>query len=300
MSLSNRLLVAGIPLVPKPIVGFFSQRYIAGDKLEDAVRVVRELNRDGMMATLDVLGEEVKSREEARAAADTYKKVLAVIQSEKLDANVSVKLTQMGLKLDPKFCREIFREVVREARERGIFVRMDMEDSGCTEETLAMYDELRREFSLVGVALQAYLRRTVCDADSLLRDGKANFRLCKGIYVEPRLIAYKNRELINRNFTLALERMLQGGAYVGIATHDERLVWEGMRLVRELGLPQDRYEFQMLLGVDAELRRIILAAGHRLRIYVPFGDKWYPYSMRRLRENPQIAKYVLQNIFHRA
>ena len=300
MNVINRVLVTGIPLVPKPIVGFFSRRYIAGEALEDAVHVVRELNRDGMMATLDVLGEETSSREEARAAAETYKRVLAVIQSEKLDANVSVKLTQMGLKLDARFCCEVFREVVREAHQRGIFVRIDMEDSACTSETLAIYDELRREFDNVGVVLQAYLRRTVFDADSLMQNGRANFRLCKGIYIEPRLIAYRDKELINRNFTLALERMLHEGAYVGIATHDERLVWEGMRLVRELNLPKERYEFQMLLGVDTELRKIILAAGHRLRIYVPFGEKWYRYSMRRLRENPQVTRYVLQNLFHRA
>ncbi len=300
MNVINRVLVAGIPLVPKPIVGFFSRRYIAGETLEDAVRVVRELNRDGMMATLDVLGEEINTREEARSAADTYKQVLAVIQSEKLDANVSVKLTQMGLKHDARFCREIFRQVVHEARQRGIFVRIDMEDSTCTGETLAIYGDLRREFDNVGVVLQAYLRRTAADADSLMQDGRANFRLCKGIYVEPRLIAYGDKELINRNFTLVLERMLHDGAYVGIATHDERLVWEGMRLVRELGLLKERYEFQMLLGVDSELRKIILAAGHRLRIYVPFGEKWYRYSMRRLRENPQIARYVFQNVFRRA
>jgi len=300
MNVINRVLVTGIPLVPKPIVGFFSRRYIAGKALEDAVRVVREINRDGMMATLDVLGEETSSREEARAAAETYKRVLAVIQSEKLDANVSVKLTQMALKLDPRFCREVFREVVREAHQRGIFVRIDMEDSSCTDETLAIYEELRREFDNVGIVLQAYLRRTVFDADSLIQNGRTNFRLCKGIYVEPRLIAYGDKDLINRNFTLVLERMLHDGAYVGIATHDERLVWEGMRLVRELNLPKERYEFQMLLGVDTELRKIILAAGHRLRIYVPFGEKWYRYSMRRLRENPQIGRYVIQNLFHRA
>lgn len=300
MNVIDRLLVAGIPFVPKPIVGFFSRRYIAGEALDDAVRVVRELNHKGMMATLDVLGEETSSREEARAAAETYKRVLAVIQSEKLDANVSVKLTQMALKLDARFCREVFHEVVREAHQRGIFVRIDMEDSTCTDETLAIYDELRREFDNVGIVLQAYLRRTVFDADSLMQNGRANFRLCKGIYIEPRLIAYRDKDLINRNFTLALERMLHEGAYVGIATHDERLVWEGMRLVRELNLPKERYEFQMLVGVDTELRKIILAAGHRLRIYVPFGEKWYRYSMRRLRENPQVTRYVLQNLFHRA
>jgi proline dehydrogenase len=300
MSVTNRILVAGIPLVPKPIVGFFSRKYIAGEKLKDAVRVVRELNRDGMMATIDVLGEEISTREEARAAADTYKRVLATIQSEKLDANISVKLTQMGLKLDSKYCREVFREVVREAHQKGIFVRIDMEDSTCTDETLAIYHELRREFDKIGVVLQAYMRRTIADAVSLMQNGRTNFRLCKGIYVEPRLIAYREKELVRRNFALVLEQMLRQGAYVGIATHDEMLVWEGMRLVHKMGLSKDRYEFQMLLGVEAELRKIILAAGHRLRVYVPFGEKWYAYSIRRLRENPQMARYVIQNIFRRA
>lgn len=297
MNIIDRVLVTGIPLIPKSIVGFFSQRYIAGEKLKDAVRVVRELNKQGMMATIDVLGEEVASREESLAAADLYKKVLEVIQSENLDSNVSVKLTQMGLKLDPDFCREAFREIVRDAYRRGNFVRIDMEDSTCTDETLAIYNGLRREFDNVGIVLQSYLRRTADDADTLMKNGAANFRICKGIYVEPRRIAYKDPELVNRNFTFVLERMLQGGTYVGIATHDEQLVWEGMRLVRELGLPKERYEFQMLLGVDEELRKIILKAGHRLRIYVPFGEKWFPYSMRRLKENPQIARYVLRNIF---
>ena len=296
MNIINRILVLGIPLIPKSIVGFFSQRYIAGEKLKDAVRVVRELNKQGMMATVDVLGEEVASREEALVAADLYKKVLEVIQPESLDSNVSVKLTQMGLKFDPHFCREAFREVVREAHRRGNFVRIDMEDSACTDETLAIYNGLRREFTNVGVALQAYLRRTAADTDALMRNGPANFRLCKGIYVEARRIAYKDHDLVNRNFTFVLEQMLHQGAYVGIATHDEFLVWEGMRLVRELNLSKDQYEFQMLLGVDIELRKIILAAGHRLRIYVPFGDQWYPYSIRRLKENPQIARYVLRNI----
>jgi proline dehydrogenase len=296
MSIIDRALVAGIPLVPKPIVGFFSRRYIAGDTLADAVRVVRELNAQGMMATLDVLGEEVGSREEVLDATDLYKQALAAIQSESLDCNISVKLTQMGLKFDRDFCREAFREVVREADRRGNFVRIDMEDSTCTDETLAIYNGLRREFTNVGVALQAYLRRTAADTDALMRNGPANFRLCKGIYVEPRRIAYKDHDLVNYNFTFVLEQMLRQGAYVGIGTHDEFLVWQGMRLVRELNLSKDQYEFQMLLGVDIELRKIILAAGHRLRIYVPFGEQWYAYSMRRLKENPQIARYVLRSI----
>ena len=300
MSMMNRILVAGIPLIPKSIVGLFSQRYIAGEKLADAVRVIRKLNSQGMMATMDVLGEEVASRDEALAAAELYKKALEVIQSENLDSNISVKLTQMGLKLDPHFCRAAFREVVREAHRRGNFVRIDMEDSTCTDETLAIYNGLRREFNNVGVVLQSCLRRTATDTDILMKDGAVNFRLCKGIYIEPRRIAYRDPELVNRNFTLVLERMLQGGAYVGIATHDEKLVWEGMRLVREFGLSKEQYEFQMLLGVDEELRKIILAAGHRLRVYVPFGKEWYLYSMRRMRENPQIARYIVENVFRGA
>lgn len=296
MNLFDRLLVTGIPVIPKPIVGYFSRRYIAGEALEDAIRVVQELNAQGMMATLDVLGEEISKYEEANSPVDLYHRALDAIQTKKLDANISVKLTQMGLKLDPAFCRRTFREILEDAKSRDIFVRIDMEDSEVTDETLKIFNEFRKDFNNVGIVLQAYMRRTMADTDAIMDDGSADFRLCKGIYIEPRLIAYKDKELINRNFTLVLDRMLRSGAYVGIATHDEQLVWEGMRLVRELGLKRERYEFQMLLGVDMELRKIILDAGHRLRIYIPFGEKWYPYSIRRLKENPQMAHYVIRNI----
>ena len=297
MSFINRLFVLGIPLVPKPIVQHFSRPYIAGETLADAVRVIKELNSQGMMATMDVLGEEISVREEAAVAKQLYHQALDVIQSDNLDANISVKLTQMGLKLDPAFCIKTFREVVEDAKQRGIFVRIDMEDSEATDDTIGIFNELRHEFDNIGIVLQSYLRRTLADAVMLMNDGPTDFRLCKGIYNEPRRIAYKDKEIIRRNFTLVLEYMLREGAYVGIATHDEQLVWEGMRLVRELGLTKDKYEFQMLLGVDPELRKIILDAGHRLRIYVPFGEMWYPYSMRRMKENPQIASYILRNIF---
>ncbi len=298
MNLINRLLVLGIPLVPKPLVQYFSRPYIAGETLADAVRVIKELNSQGMMATMDVLGEEISVREEAATPKNIYHQALEVIQSENLDANISIKPTQMGLKLDLAFCLKTFRELVEDAHKRGIFVRIDMEDSEATDDTLGIYNELRKEYDNVGIVLQSYMRRTLADTDMLMNDGPTDFRLCKGIYNESRRIAYKDRELIRRNFTLVLERMLREGAYVGIATHDEQLVWEGMRLVREFGLAKDKYEFQMLLGVDPELRKIILEAGHRLRIYVPFGEMWYPYSTRRLKENPQMAYYVLRNIFH--
>lgn len=298
MELLSRLIVKTMPLVPKPIVRRVSNRYIAGDTLADAVRVVRELNQRGMMATLDILGEFISKREEATATTEAYISALDVIAQEKLDSNISIKLTAFGLKLDYDFCLANVRRVVQHARGFGNFVRLDMEDSTCTSDTIRIYETLRQDFDNLGIVIQAYLRRSLADIRGFMANGAAtNVRLCKGIYVEPRRLAYKNRELINKNFTFLLDELIHGGAYVGIATHDERLVWDGMRLVDHLNLPKDKYEFQMLLGVDEELRDVIVNAGHRLRIYVPFGKHWYAYSVRRLQENPQIAGYVVKNFF---
>lgn len=294
----NRLVVKTMPIVPKPVVRRASQRYIAGAALADAVRVVRDLNQRGMMATLDILGEFISKREEATATATAYMQALDVIAKEKLNSNISIKLTAFGLKLNYDFCLENVGKVVQHARNLGNFVRLDMEDSSCTSDTIRIYQTLRKDFDNVGVVIQSYMRRALADIRSLMANGTpTNVRLCKGIYVEPRSIAYKNRELINKNFTFLLDELLRGGAYVGIATHDERLVWDGMRLVDQLKLPKDKYEFQMLLGVDEELRDVIVNAGHRLRIYVPFGKHWYAYSVRRLQENPQIAGYVIRKFF---
>jgi proline dehydrogenase len=298
MNLINQLIVQTLPLIPKPIVGYFSSRYISGDKLEDAVRVTQKLNRLGACATLDVLGESVSRREESTAFADQYRQVLDTIVREKLDANISLKPTQMGLKLDREFCLETIRGVVTHAKERGIFVRIDMEDHPFTDDTFWIYRNFKEEGLNVGTVIQSRLRRTDADLDFLI-PMKANLRLCKGIYNEPRDIAYTDKEIIRKNFLHLLDRLLSGGCYIGIATHDEQLVWGALRIIRNLGLPRDRYEFQMLLGVDEELRRIIINAGHKLRVYVPFGSQWYPYSVRRLKENPQMAGYVLQNIFKR-
>jgi proline dehydrogenase len=294
----NRLVVTTLPLVPEALVRRVSSRYIAGDKLADAVRVVRDLNQRGMMATLDILGEFISSREEATATAGEYIQALETIHREKLDSNVSIKLTAFGLKMDFDFCLNNVRRVVARAKELGNFVRIDMEDSSCTSDTLRVYDLLRREFSNVGTVIQAYMRRAILDIRQLVANGQpTNLRLCKGIYNEPRSIAFKNRELINKNFTFLLNELLRRKAYVGIATHDERLVWDGVRAVDELQLPKTAYEFQMLLGVDEELRNFIVNSGHRLRVYVPYGKQWYAYSVRRLQENPQIAGYVIQSFF---
>ena len=296
MSVLNYLISRSLPLVPRPVVRGVSRRYIAGDSLDDAVRVVRDLNGAGCMATLDVLGEEVDRRETAHLAVAEYERALRVIRDDRLDSNISIKLTQLGLKLDVDFCLDNVRALARSARDQGNFVRIDMEDSSCTGATLDLYARLRREgFDNVGVVLQACLRRTRDDARAL--PVPANVRLCKGIYLEPRTIAYHDRGVVNKNYVRILGELIAGGAYVGIATHDEDLVWEAMRLIDTTGLSRDRYEFQMLLGVDEELRSLIRKAGHRLRVYVPYGPHWYAYSLRRLKENPSIAGHVLTNLF---
>lgn len=299
MSLLNKLIVATLPAVPKSIIRKFASRYIAGEEIADAVSLVQDLNRQSIIATLDVLGEHIHRRDEAIASRDMIVKVFGAIQKEKLDSNVSVKLTQIGLKLDRQFCLENMREIVRRAKELNNFVRIDMEDSSTTDDTIWLYRELRKDFSNVGIVLQAYLKRTYNDAERLIKDGLNNFRLCKGIYIEPAEIAFKEREQINDNFKRVVEMMLHHKAFVGIATHDTELINASYRMIDEMKLGKQEYEFQMLLGVRPELRSKLVRDGHRLRIYVPFGRQWYQYSIRRFKENPQIAGYVLKALFSR-
>ena len=262
--------------------------YIAGPSLEDAVAVVRRLNAEGKLATVDVLGEEVTHAEEARELGRAYHRVLARIEGERLDANVSVKLTGLGLALDYELCRENLAAVVEDARVRGNFVRIDMEDSTTTDDTLRLYRELREGGRTnVGVVLQARLRRTLADAIGL-----DNVRLCKGIYVEPPAIAYQDGDAVRASFRATLRALLDAGTYVGIATHDEELIADAVEQVRTRNLGREDYEFQMLLGVRPERGDALVRDGHRLRVYVPFGTHWYEYSIRRLQENPKIAGYV--------
>ncbi|MGH9748475.1 MAG: proline dehydrogenase family protein [Candidatus Polarisedimenticolia bacterium] len=298
MSAIDHLIARSLPFVPRPIVRAVSRRYIAGETLEDAVRVLRSLNGRGFMATLDVLGEEVRSRPPAAEAVAEYRRALQAIGAQRLDANISVKLTQLGLKLDTAFCMDNTRVLAQEARDAGNFVRIDMEDSSCTDATLELYRALRLEgFDNTGVVLQACLRRSLADARALPEG--ANVRLCKGIYLEPRTLAWGEREIVRRNFVRLLEEMLDRGFYVGIATHDELLVWEAFRVLETRRVVRGACEFQMLLGVDEELRGLIRASGHRLRVYVPYGSRWYAYSLRRLKENPRIARYVLRGFLGR-
>lgn len=297
MSLLDHLIVSLMPLVPKPFVRMVSRRYVAGERIEDMLGVVRRFNMEGVLCTVDLLGEFIHHKYQAEAAAEEYKKVLAALAAENLNANISVKLSQMGLLLDQTFCYDLMRDLVSTAKSHGNFVRIDMEDSPVTSDTIGLYLRLRQEFDNVGIVLQAYLRRTMGDARYIIEQGAGHFRLCKGIYIEKRKVAYKDKELVNKNYALVLEDMFRRGAYVGIATHDEKLVWEAQRLIDQYQLRPDQYEFQMLLGVDPELRDIITGGGHRLRVYVPYGQEWYAYSMRRLKENPTIARYVMENMF---
>ncbi len=296
MSLFNFLVSKTIMYVPSPIVGFFAKGYIAGEDLAAAVATTKGLNSKGMVATIDILGEFIKTREEATFFKQQCLDILNGIDKEGLDANLSLKPTQMGLELDKEFAFANIREIVALAAKLDNFVRIDMEDHPCTDDTLEFFRRLREEFpGHVGVVVQSYLRRTLDDIEGL-SDGPLNFRLCKGIYNEPRRVAYKDMAIINRNFTCCLEKMFKNKAYVGIATHDEILVFEAQQLINKFGLKRDEYEFQMLLGVDPELRDLLVEQGHRLRIYVPFGEKWMPYSRRRLKENPSIAKHALKQM----
>jgi proline dehydrogenase len=286
VSLLDSAIVRALPAVPKPVVRRLSARYIAGPELADARRVVAELNAAGKRATVDVLGEEITRADEARAITRAYLDVLDAIDDDGLDANVSVKLTGLGLEVDPALCRANLAAIA----ERGTFVRIDMEDSSTTDATLELYRALTGEgFENLGVVLQAALKRTEHDARAL---AGANVRLCKGIYIEPPEISYRDFDDVRESYVRALELLLDGGCHVGIATHDEWLVEQGLRAVGERRLEPRAYEFQMLLGVRPELGDRLVREGHPLRIYVPFGRQWYEYSLRRLQENPKIAGYV--------
>ena len=292
MAILDRAIVRLLPAVPRPVVQKLSQRYIAGPELKDARETVRQLNAQGKMATVDVLGEEIKNEDEAAAIVRAYQDVFADIERCALDANVSVKLTGLGLNLGYDVCRANLETVVADAASRGNFVRIDMEDSSTTDDTLRLYRELRADgHENVGVVLQAMLRRTVADIGALA-PLRPSVRLCKGIYVEPHEVAYREFGAVRANYVRALESLLDAGCYVGIATHDEWLLEQAQQIVSERGLRRDEYEFQMLLGVRAELGNRLVRDGHRLRIYVPFGRHWYAYSLRRLQENPKVAGYI--------
>jgi len=297
MKLFDRAVVALLPAIPKPVVRRIASRYIAGETLDDAARVVRALNVSGCEATIDVLGEFVTDFREAEATAAAYGETLERIAADRLRSNVSIKLTAFGLALDGERCYGLVRALVVRARALSNFVRIDMEDSPVTTRTLDVYRRLRAEgFDNCGVVLQAYMRRSADDVRALLPLAPS-FRLCKGIYVEPPEVAFKDREEVRASYRALLRQMLEGGASrVGIATHDPPLVEDALRYLKERAVPKERYEFQMLLGVAERLRGRIVEAGHTMRVYVPYGRAWYAYSVRRIKENPSIAGYVAKGM----
>jgi proline dehydrogenase len=296
MGIFDKAIANSVPIIPRPVVRRISRRYIAGDTLEEAVTTVRDLNRLGCVATMDLLGESTESKADAAGKLRDYKKVVDALEENGLRSGISVKLTGLGLALNEELCRANLEEIVAYAGEKGCFVRVDMEDSPYTGVTLDMVIDLHERHENVGAVIQAYMRRSLGDVRRLTEAG-VSVRLCKGIYDEPRKLAYKDFDTVRENYRLLLEELLRGGSYVGIATHDEYLVWHALRLIHQLEVPKDRYEFQMLLGVDEELRGILVGAGHKLRVYVPFGKDWYEYSSRRLKENPKIAGYVAKDVF---
>ena len=298
MSVLDRAVVTLLPAVPRRVVQRLSNRYIAGPTLEDARHTVASLNAEGKYATVDVLGEEVTEAAEAESIANAYHQALEAINGDQLESNVSVKLTALGLKIDLDLCRALLREVVEDAASRDTFVRIDMEDSSCTDDTLALYRDLRENGrDNVGIVLQSRLRRSLADVDALA-DLRPNVRICKGIYVEPPAIAYQAREHVRESYLQVLDALLEGESYVGIATHDEWLIER--LLPRVAGLGRREYELQMLLGVREERASSLVAGGHRVRIYVPYGQKWYEYSLRRLQENPALAGMIAKETVLRA
>jgi proline dehydrogenase len=293
VSLLDALVAATLPVTPRFVVGRVARRYIAGEAIDDALRAITEINAVGAACTVDVLGEFINDVSEARATADEYGRLQQAIARGGVNATVSIKQTAFGLLIDEAVCSELIRGIAQRAAQLSSFVRLDMEDSPCTDRTLALTRRLRGEGLPVGTVLQAYLHRTEADATALGAEG-VPIRLCKGIYREPPSIAFQDREAVRDSYRRSLRALLVSGTRVGIATHDDVLVADALRMLTELEVPKERYEFQMLLGVREWLRDEILAQGHRMRIYVPYGAAWYGYSVRRLRENPAIAGHVFK------
>jgi proline dehydrogenase len=278
-----------------PLTRAMVKRFVAGEKLSDALDSLQSIREQGMTWTLDVLGESVDSRETATAAADVYIEALDALAAHGLEANVSLKLTAMGLDIDRDFCVENVTRVVDRAREIGAFVRIDMEDHTRTETTLDVVRTLHRGYPEVGAVIQSYLRRSSDDIDSLNRE-RIRVRLCKGAYDEPASVAFQSREEVDRSYVELMEKLLTEGRYPGLATHDEKLVDHALDFVQRNGIGPDRYEFQMLFGIRRDLQERLIRMGQTVRVYVPYGTQWYPYYMRRLAERPQNVLFILGSV----
>ncbi len=293
----NKLVLASLNVTPKPIVRMFANTYIAGENINDAIKVVKKLNTLNCRASVDLLGEYVSDKEQTIKEMDLRYGVLNAITDNQLDANQSIKLTSLGLDIDEEFCFENTLEIVKRAKDKGIFIRMDMENSPYHDRTISLYKKLRAlGYDNVGVVIQAYMKRALEDLQEL-SELNASVRLCKGIYVESEKVAFKDFNAVNDNYKKLLSYIFDKNMYVGIATHDDELINYAMNEVKKRGIGSKDYEFQMLLGVREQRRDEIIKLGHGMRIYVSFGEDWYGYSMRRFKENPKIAGHVFKALF---
>jgi len=298
----NKIIASILPYFPKKFIWIFSRSYISGVTVDDAMRVSKDLNSKGIKVTLDVLGEFIRDLDEAEVNKREYLDLIDVTYANHVDGNFSLKPTSFGLLIDKEICFRHVRDIVAKAASYNGFIRIDMEDSPCTSLEIELFRKIKTEFPAnVGIVVQAYLKRTLDDIKGLtdLNSEKhpLSFRLCKGIYIEPAEISYKKYEEINSHFLEDLEYMLTNKIHVGIATHDKPLIEEAYRLIKKYNVPKHLYEFQMLYGVTPKLRGSIVNEGHTMRVYVPFGEKWFGYSTRRLKENPKMASHIIKAIF---
>lgn len=296
MGIINTVIANLIPFIPKSLVGHFAKKYIAGESLQEAADAVKKLNNEGYLCTLNILGEHLTDIKDSAEFIKGYRDALSMIIEKDLKANISIKLSQVGMGIDDEVCLKNIKGLLKLATEADNFVRIDMEESAYTTRTLEIHSELLSMKQSVGTVIQAYLRRSEGDVTELSKI-RSNVRVCKGIYIESEKIAFKDKDMIRKNFVRLLDILLRGGSYVGIATHDEHVVYKAYTIIDELGLGREEYEFQMIYGVREQLRKKILDDGHRVRVYVPYGEAWYAYSTRRLKENPEIAGYIIKNIF---
>lgn len=291
----HRLVVGALPLVPGGIMRRIAGRYIAGETLAEAIERLKQLAREGYSGMLDLLGENVANADQARAAAAAYAKGADALTAAGLDAYVSVKPTHFGLLLDPRLALDLYRALAEHCRAQGRFVRVEMEDRSTTDATLELFEALRRDFGNVGIVLQARLFRTPADIDALA-PGPLDVRMVKGIYLEPSTVAHTDADAIRDAFIECSTKLFARNARVGFATHDQGLGERVVELVRAAGKSVDDYEFQVLMGVQEPLWRIWRQAGHAVRVYVPYGPEWRPYSQRRLKHNPELFRAVLKNM----
>lgn len=300
----NKMVAAILPLLPKQFVWIFSKRYVAGITIQDAVKAAKKLNDQNIMVTVDLLGEFITQIEEAEQNKQEYLTIIESMEKNGIDGNYSLKPTMFGLLIDKEVCYQHIREIVKKAAEYDNFVRVDMEDSQCVDMEIELYRKLKKEFPKnCGLVLQSYMRRTLSDLNDMMDmhsdEIPLNYRLCKGIYVEPEKIAYKKYEEVNQHFLEDLEFMFKNGIYPGIATHDVPLIEGAYKLIEKYNVPKDKFEFQMLYGVTPGLRKSITDKGYRMRVYVAFGEKWFAYSTRRLKENPKMAQEIIKALFVR-